>query len=98
MRLEELQGMNVTELFPTEQITVKSPRLLWMERHGVKTSETMAGECPETGFEWLSWVAYSGELEISERDRVGIGETEDDAIADWARINGVRLWNEDYLK
>ena len=27
----------------------------------------------------------------------GYGETEDNALADWARKNGVKMWNEEQL-
>lgn len=98
----------------------KSPRLLWMEKHGVKTGNI-------DGKEWFAWTPkqlekakdewLSQNLEESEFPTrpckpdndfdvdswyeiavwfdFGSGDTEDAAVTDWARENGVRLWNEE---
>ena len=69
------------ELFPAESVTGKSPRLRWMERHGVTT------RCSGT-----FWFAGKGE---PIQGQLGCGKTEDEAITAWAKANGVRLWNEE---
>ena len=82
-----------SELFPASIVTVKSPRLRWMERHKLITQEfpdvKPGDECPETGNPIHRWEAW----------QVGAapcgGPTEDDAIIAWAKANGVRLWNEE---
>lgn len=59
----------------------KSPRLMWMEKHGVWTAEiTMRGR-----FQW--WEATSNGI-------TGKGATEDDAIVDLAIKLEIKLWNE----
>ena len=42
------------ELFPAEAVTMDSPRLAWMKRHGLQVFHTPIDglcECPETGEE-----------------------------------------------
>ena len=69
------------ELFPAENVTVKSPRLRWMEKHKLNTR--CSGKF---------WFAGQGE---PINGRIGSGLTEDDAITAWAKANHVRLWNEE---
>ncbi len=41
------------------------------------------------------WIAWQGEIDLSkDAEDQATGLTEDDAIAEWARTNGKRLWNE----
>ena len=68
-------------VLPAEAVSVKSPRLRWMERHKVNT------RCSGT-----FWFAGQGE---PIQGRVGSGATEDDAITAWAKANGVQLWHEE---
>lgn len=65
-----------------------SPRLRWMKKHGVIVNHMPA--VPKTCNTF--WHAAS-----SQTTRDGTGPTEDDAIADWAKRNGVRLWNEESI-
>ena len=76
--------------------TVDSPRLAWMKRHGVKTikveGELRPGEEDEFGnyvFDWYCSGATGHQMG---------GETEDEAIAAWARSANVRLWNGEGYK
>ena len=79
------------ELFPAETVTVKSPRLRWMEKHDVKTNEYKQSTP-------TPWSAWSGNLMLAiNRDMVYFGSTEDDAITAWAKANHVRLWNEESI-
>jgi hypothetical protein len=78
----------VKELFEISQSP--SPRLVWMEKHGLRTyrSHVQKGYQP--------WSCWSGDLgEALEKETVGHGQSEEDAQADWAKKNGVRLWNEE---
>lgn len=91
------------ELFPPSTVAVDSPRLRWMKELGVLTiqqpKELVGETCPETGDIIPAWVAgryaqddfdiYHAPLDVA-----GHGDTEDEALADWARRNGVRMWNE----
>lgn len=78
-------------LFASEQVAMKSPRLAWMERHAIRTmlcKLVQAGENP--------WMAWTGDLmDAIEREAAGYGETEDDALFEFAKKNGLRMWNEE---
>lgn len=57
-----------------------SPRLAWLDRY------TIALEyCEEDD----GWVAHSAQLKIK---HAGYGDTEDDALAAFAKCNGLDLW------
>lgn len=75
---------------------LKSPRLLWMERHHIETHH--APHCDEIG----AWSAWSYERDSQGKgcipedpEALGYGDTEHDAIADYARKRGWKLWNEE---
>lgn len=82
----------MSELFPQETVESKSPMRLWMEKHNIKTSLCLKDiEEP--------WSAWSGDLqEACDHDALAFGDCEADAIFEWARRNGVRLWNEEGVK
>jgi hypothetical protein len=63
----------------------KSPRVLWMEKHGVKTYPPS----PVLG----CWAA-ARECDPPLDEFVGLGDTELDALTDLARKINLRLWNE----
>ena len=79
----------MTDLFDIPES--KSPRLLWMEKHGIKTRQL---DFPERDYDWMAWRKRdenaNGIPAIS-----GQGDTEGDAIADLAQRLGIRLWNEE---
>lgn len=87
------------ELFPTEAVTMDSPRLAWMKRLGLQVWRTPIDglcECPETGEEIKAWSCCT----IQELDRlsiraVGTGDTEEEACVEWARKHHEPLWNEE---
>lgn len=86
----------MSELFPPESVSMKSPRLEWLERHRLVLHDFGAGgESPETGMDFKRWVCRVQEPDFTERDCGAHGDTQEDAIADWARRNGVKLWNEE---
>jgi hypothetical protein len=65
-----------------------SPRLAWMKRYGVKTFDRGYSGTDEMGdFErWTAGVGASNYVD---------GATEDEAIANWAKEHGLKLWNEE---
>ena len=70
----------MTDLFPNTES--KSPRLLWMEKHGIyvwcrKPYGIKPFVCDGPG------------------EMYGEGHTEDEAILDYATANKIKLWNEE---
>ena len=89
--------MSNPELFTVPK--VKSPRLRWIEKHRLVTQHhrgiAMGDEDPETGEDLYPWTAWkTGSKPAPWRSECG-GATEDDALAGWARNNGVRMWFEE---
>jgi hypothetical protein len=74
----------MTELFDIKES--KSPRLAWLEKHKIAT---LRGK-PD------SWAAWTIGKPTKVDQIIGYGESEDEAIADWAIKTGMRLWNEEY--
>ena len=73
----------MTELFEIEES--KSPRLAWMDRHGIIT---LRGK-PDS---WAAWIKVNG----TEFDHtIGYGETEDEAVTSLVYKLGMRLWTEE---
>lgn len=71
----------------------KSPRLLWMEKHGVEIShrpEFNGEDEDEFGNVLYPFAALAPRCH--ER---GFGNTQDDALTDWAKKNNVKMWNEE---
>lgn len=89
------------ELFSVPE--TKSPRLKWMERHGVAVREfperaaDPGAEDMETGKELWPWEAFK----LSTPTDNGLpsirygAATQDEALAAWARANGQRMWFEE---
>lgn len=68
-----------------------SPRLAWMKRHGVVTWMVQ-------GCDVDPWCASTEEqVKKCDTEGLGTGDTEDDALADFARRRNLRLWNEEQL-
>lgn len=92
----------MNELFPVESVLQDSPKLAWM-----KANHVLTHNAPHMEQSWCAIVArpeHRG-MDIGEimakacqlydlTDRIGYGETEDEAIADLAIKHGMRLWNE----
>lgn len=72
----------MNELFQIPE--TKSPRLLWIEKHGVWTSRVKHIDAPNQSEAWKAEAA----------GHVGVGPTEDDAIVDLAKRMKLKLWNE----
>jgi hypothetical protein len=72
----------MSELFEIKE--TKSPRLLWMDKHGVWTEKTKFVDFDQPEHAWTATAA----------GQVGVGPTEDDAIVDLAKHMGIKLWNE----
>lgn len=73
---------------------VKSPRLQWLERNGVKTHRT---EMPDSSPPWIAWFEANETADGLPRDMeaCGYGPLEGDAIADLARKSNLSLWDEE---
>lgn len=92
----------MSELFPIESVTCDSPRLAWMKRHNLETERIPEGgpgcESPETGDDIPAWVCRVKKQNPNfstycDRE-IGGGDTEDEAIQQWALNAGIRLWFE----
>lgn len=70
----------------------KSPKLLWMEKHGVKTHQSDLSEDP-----WIAWLASNESVDGLPRnmEKCGYGNTKDEAITDLAIKNNLKFWNEE---
>jgi hypothetical protein len=67
---------------------MKSPRLRWIEAHGIKTEIKATSQ-------WSSWFAWIGESETIRTTSVfANGITEDDALFALAKKCNLRMWNE----
>lgn len=83
---------------------VKSPRLLWLEKHGILTDHSaLAGVPPwmaliplpeDKGKTLCACLADNGRR-YDEADLVEYGETQDEAITNLAIRAGIKLWNEE---
>lgn len=71
------------ELFPSESIASRSPRLIWCEQHGITTREMPRNSAE---FRW--------QAERRHVWAIGVGPTEEDACRDLGVKAGIRLWNE----
>ena len=67
-----------------------SPRLRWLIKHKIHTFKSGNAE----DFDGEPWSAWQAENKNDLPSDYETGATEDDAIAKWARQNGVKLWNE----
>ena len=76
----------------------KSPRLLWLEKHCVKTEHTefTEGDEDEFGCDLWPWYAFIGVTHFADAkpNKCAGGETEQDAIAKLAISQDWKLWNE----
>lgn len=93
----------MSELFPAESIASESPRLRWMRRHNLETERIPEGgpgvESPETGDDIPAFVCRIKKQNPNfstycDRE-IGGGDTEEEAIIDFAIHAGIPLWNED---
>lgn len=76
----------------------KSPKLRWMERHGLRTKhnpDSQHGDEDDFGNELFRWYAWKYEGKLNPPRNAAGGDTEDDALAAWAVANGKLLWNEE---
>jgi len=63
---------------------VKSPRLQWIDKHGVWTSKTQFVDETDPMEAWTATAA----------GKSAAGPTEDDAIVALAKVLVIKLWNE----
>lgn len=76
------------DLFP--DCKQDSPRLAWIKRNGVEVVELPVKQDGQYPF-------CAGTASVMHA--FGYGDTEDDALADFSKRNGIPLWNEEaYMK
>jgi len=69
-----------------------SPRLKWMQTHGIKTNyaEHMAYDLP-----WSAWTSSNDRNGMPEDpDRAGYGDSETEALLDLMANNNLPHWNQ----
>lgn len=77
------------ELLFIDEVATKSPRLAWMEKHGIVTRESKLADIPQG----LRWCAFFKGCEFNYQPRYGA--TEDEALAAVAKAHDFKLWNEE---
>ena len=93
--------MKTEEMFPADSVAMDSPRLAWMKKHGIITYRSpVEPVCWFAGFQdwWpkLQGVHFFAEETANNGDmRVGEGVTEDGALVELAKYEGIKLWNEE---
>lgn len=80
----------MSELFDLPES--KSPRLQWMERHGITVRRYGPHDCGKPGWQDNEWFAM-GKVHLNYE--IGYGDTEDEAITQLALKLGIKLWNEE---
>lgn len=80
------------ELFEVPEC--KSPKLQWMEKHRVEVKRLGFDVGPDEEDEDGRRLFQYNASDDGWKHSYG-GETEDDALAAWARARGKRLWNEE---
>lgn len=80
------------ELFEIEEGL--SPRLRWIQRHGIATAVTRDGIATALTRDghWQAWIPEDNPWAVM---LAGCGETEDDALVALARRLGLRTWQEE---
>jgi hypothetical protein len=66
----------------------KSPKLLWIEQHGIKVQES-AHRTRDPLYRWYAYAFRRDEFNAA------YGSTEEEALAHLAVALGIRLWNEE---
>lgn len=80
------------ELFPLTAVTLKSPRLKWMERHDLHTN----GQGTDADSPWSAWKGTPEEAIINFMNgHITCAETEDKALLALCKNLGLKLWNEE---
>lgn len=77
----------MTELFQPHEVAKDSPRVVWMKRYVVQVKD-------DAGSRNGGMLAFS---QSNPTWKTGYGATEDDAITDFAKRNGIKLWSEENL-
>lgn len=81
----------------------KSPRLLWLEKHGIKVIDNGidyedGDECEFSGDQLYRYCAHDlqgeGDPVLFFDHLTGWGHTAEDAIFDFAKKHELKLWNE----
>lgn len=88
----------MNELFPVESVTMDSPRLAWMKRHGLCAYHSPAldgAECEFTDVPIRPWTCCSASQPIDILfGRFGVGNTEEEACLDYAMKEDIPNWTQ----
>jgi hypothetical protein len=90
----------MTELFPTEEMEVPSPRLAWIKQHGITVRRN-----PKIDEDLGQWECWSGNYEEASDKQMSdcpdldgpffvAEQSEEAALVQYAISNNIRLWNE----
>jgi mannose/cellobiose epimerase-like protein (N-acyl-D-glucosamine 2-epimerase family) len=74
------------ELFAVDAISVDSPKVKWMKANTIQVRDNVTNREDETPKLVFSL--------SNPQFKTGYGLDEDDAIVDFAKRNGLKLWNE----
>lgn len=90
----------MTELFPPHEVAKDSPRMTWIQKHGVKTHHAPhCGDSPWCAWERSNYPDGDEKGIPNNPELCGYGMTEAEAIQDMAKINRIPMWSEeDFLK
>ncbi len=87
------------ELFDINSVSMDSPRLAWKKKHSVETEKLeRAGDEDDNGDTIPQWVCRIKKLANGARyfpNQIAGGDTEDEALAEYAAKNSIPLWNEE---
>lgn len=73
-------------LFNLDEFAQDSPKRAWIKKHKLTVSFDETCEEP--------WVCYDEKILFEDDSTWGTGDTELDALSDWASKHNVKLWNE----
>lgn len=76
--------MTQTTLFEVQESL--SPRLQWMKKHNITTGFTSKR---------IYFAFYNHDIGKDTISNTGRGESEEDALIDFAKNNNISLWNEE---
>lgn len=77
------------DLFAAADGAVDSPKLAWMKKHGIATREITLPSVSASNRWFVYFYGCEGYYQNA------YGATEDEALANFARIHHLKLWNEE---
>ncbi len=86
-----------SEMFAPEAVAMLSPKLLWVQTHDLHvwhTPDLVGDEEDDQGNEIKPWTCAKMSAGGPALSRCGTGDTEEEALADYAAKHGLGLWNQ----